>query len=355
MRGSGCLRPLLISLGVVLLFLGMLVIRHRDVVHTMWRNATAMGRGAAWVERLKTPDDLFLAIESGALRGSILVLDGNGSEMLMLHADSTRPVFGVTRLDVLHETTLSVQCGRIDLEEVIPVSQLEELCLPLSGEEGACTMGLQTDSLTVEQIVRRMMVERDQAAQDWLILHLSADSDRTQRCPGARRQLPAPVLVLMLGALEGGALGTNQWEGQIARFQRDAHWRRDRRHAMGSGGTRLGIREQEALASEFLHRGTARRYAEMMLHRVQSPETVVWPDAQGFRDGEIASVGGAFPGVISLAAGWAPPDGRPHRSAVLLLEGLPTAAFTHLIRTGMDRALLLDVLSNPRRSSGTAE
>ncbi len=356
MRGSGCLRPLLVSMGVVLLFFAVLAVRHRDVVRSMWQNARAMGRSAAWTGLLKSPDDLYAALRMGTLRGSVVVLEGKDAVLLDLHADSVRTVFGVTRLDVLDRVLRAVECGGLDPEQTLSASLVEELFLPISQGTDPPRPGTRAETVHVREIVRRMMVEHDQAAQDWLILHLAADSIKAG-CHEAHADLPTPFLALLLGTLEkqpgrngtGPPRSSEAFSALVERFRSDPNWRSSRRQMMQSAGSRFSIQQQEALAARAFHHGTVRRYARLLQARLETSALGIWPDAGTLIAGGVISVGGAFPGVISLAAGQVPENGRPIRTAVLLLEDLPTAAFYHLIRTGMDRALLLDLLAQPER------
>jgi hypothetical protein len=60
----------------------------------------------------------------------------------------------------------------------------------------------------------------------------------------------------------------------------------------------------------------------------------------------VGSIGGATPGLISLA-GYAERAGdAPPRVVVLLLERLPMAVFYHLLQTGLDKGFHLQLLGD---------
>ncbi|MEF8940781.1 MAG: hypothetical protein V5A22_13125 [Salinivenus sp.] len=75
-------------------------------------------------------------------------------------------------------------------------------------------------------------------------------------------------------------------------------------------------------------------------------ERTINADSVGLSLRAVASIGGATPGLISLAGYARREEDAPPRVMVLLLERLPMAVFYHLLQTGLDKGLLLRVLGD---------
>jgi hypothetical protein len=141
------------------------------------------------------------------------------------------------------------------------------------------------------------------------------------------------------------------------RLRRDSAFRRAERRRLSRRGSGLSLRRQRSLAQRTAPRGTAAGYAALLARAAAGSLDVVGDSLRAYlerpvpRDSvamplrAVGSVGGATPGLISLA-GYARRPGAPPRVAVLLLEGLPMGVFYHLLRTGLDKGFQLRVLGD---------
>jgi hypothetical protein len=170
---------------------------------------------------------------------------------------------------------------------------------------------------------------------------------------------PPQARIDSLAGLSRGALAARAY-GQMRRLRGDSSFRRTERQRLSEQGSMLSLREQRTLARLTAPRGTASAYADLLARIAQGSlvNATVADSLQQYlersfvRDSvalslqTVGSVGGATPGLISLA-GYAERTGdAPPRVAVLLLERLPMAVFYHLLQTGLDKGFHLQLLGD---------
>jgi hypothetical protein len=143
------------------------------------------------------------------------------------------------------------------------------------------------------------------------------------------------------------------------RVRADTAFRHRQYERLSTRGSGLTLRQQRAQGAQSLPRGTAGGYARLFetlaageagLPEAERMRTLlerpVSADSLGLSVRTVASLGGALPGVISLAGYARRADGRPPRVVVLLLEDLPMGVFYHLLQTGLDKGFQLRLFSD---------
>ena len=382
---QGCLKPLLISAGLLVLLGLALVVAYRDTFSLMLTNAQAMGEGAEVARALRSPEDVLSFIAAHPERVSLVAFDRRDeAEGIFYGPDAMRPVTGLPRLLALAEYRRQVEAGALDPQTSVPLDALEAYFLPgtdpsAHGRMMAALRG-QSDRehTTLAQIAEAMMRWNAGAATDLLLERLGrpalAALPGRLGLPTLAPPLPSSGLYLSwnnhtqtsapedrLAAIEHTP--PDVYAADVHRLtathQSDSAFRRRERERLTTSGTDLSLPQQRALAQHTFPHGTARTYAtlldRLLAGSLLTPDVGqamrpylerALPDSMGTSLEVIGSEAGSFPGLLSFA-GYAVRDDLPEgRVAVLLVEDLPISVFYHLLQTGLDRGFLLQLLGD---------
>lgn len=386
-RSAGCLRPLLISFGTIVVLGAGLVAVNWDTFRMIVANMTSMGEGAADANAIRSPDDLlaFVAEHDGA---SLVAFDvGQEDAGIRYRADVPRPLVHAPKLMLAAAFAERVASGAWDPEERIALAELGAYHLPGHGQDGHLrAVGalradgvVAGDSLPLEAVARSMVAYNDDAAADYLMERLGRDTVRTlpERwgLEAAEPPLPATGLVLTwhnhtmhstpeeridaFAQMSARDLEAQAYDlGGVVRT--DAAFRRKEIERLGQAGTDLTLAQQRTLAGLTLPAGTASAYADFMAGVAQghlAPDTVnvvlqgwleqpVPVDTSASSLTHLASKGGAFPGIITFVGYARRAHGLPPRVLVVLLDEVPIAVFYHLLQTGIDRGFAAQLLAD---------
>lgn len=370
-------RHLLVATGLLVVALAFLAARHWDTVTAMVDNAVTAQEGAAAVADLRTPDDWLAYLARRPEHVSLVVADvtAAGDTTVRLHRQGAtpRPAFSVDRLQVLAAYATARAAGRVDPARRIAVRQVAAYALPgvtAAGHRRAVQAlraqgRLDADSTAslaawVEAAVRH----GDRAAADWLMVHFGPETMAAARAMWglADSQAPRPLtgMVLRWRDVSSTASGRDTTSATAAlqaaaqRLQEPA-FREATHRRLAEDGTGLTLKAQRTMAQTLHPVGTAGDYARL-LARVAAPQTEAARHVQALLEQPvadtvrapfraIASVSGAYPGLVSFAGYVRRPDAPP-RVVVLLAEDVPLAVQYHLMQTGIDRAFVLRLLSD---------
>ena len=381
---QGCLRPLLISAGLLVVVVVVAALLNRETVSQLVANTQAMGEGAEIAGALLEPADVLDFVAEHPERVSLVAFDlGAEANGIFYGPDVRRPVAGLPRLLVLIEYLRQVQSGEIDPQTSVSLDTLEAAFLP--GADAAGLARVMADLRTpnrertaLGQIAEVMMRRNSAAATDLLISRLGrpALAALPERLGAAALGVPLPTSGLFLSWSPAASEATT--EERLAdlkqtppdvraseayrlaeRYRRDSTFRRRARERLTTRGSDLSLPEQRAFAEGTFPHGTARAYASV-LRRVLADSLLApglgqamrpyleraLPDSVGSSLETIGSEAGSFPGLVSFA-GFATRDDLPQaRVVVLLMDGLPLGVFYHLLQTGLDRGFLLQLLGD---------
>ena len=381
---QGCLRPLLISAGLLVVVVVVAALLNRETVSQLVANTQAMGEGAEIAGALLEPTDVLDFIVDHPGRVSLVAFDlGAEADGIFYGPDVRRPVAGLPRLLVLIEYLRQVESGEIDPQTSVSLDTLEAAFLPGADAAGLARVmaDLRTtnrERTTLGQIAEMMMQRNSAAATDLLISHLGrpALAALPERLGAAALGVPLPTSGLFLSWSPAASEATT--EERFAdleqtppdvradavfrlaeRYRRDSTFRQRARERLTTSGSDLSLPEQRAFAEGTYPRGTARAYASV-LRRALADSLLApglgqairpyleraLPDSVGTALEVIGSEAGSFPGLVSFA-GYATRDDLPQgRVVVLLMDRLPLAVFYHLLQTGLDRGFLLQLLGD---------
>lgn len=385
---KGIVRPLLLSTAVIGLFTVGVVGWYWDTFALMWENMTTMGEGHQIAAQMRGPDELLAFAEAYPERVSLVAFDVDAPEEgIRYGGDSSRAVVGLTRLLVLAEYAREVEAGRIDPDARLPLDEVSALVLPGAGggqhartRSALLTSGAVDGDSTVaiQQVADAMMRWNDQAATDLLVQRLDRDavSSLRTRLGFPRLDPPVPQSGLYLSWNHHGQttppeerLGEIEALGQEAYLRRvdalaqayrhDEGFRQRERGRLERRGTDLSLQQQRALAQATFPRGTAAGYARFvgqaltdslcssavsrrMLRFLDRPV----PDSVGVTLDVIGSAGGSFPGLISVVGYAHRAGGASPRVVALLMEDVPISVFYHLLQTGIDKGLVVQLLGD---------
>ena len=381
---QGCLRPLLISAGLLVVVVIVAALLNRETVSQLVANTQAMGEGAEIAGALLEPADVLDFIAEHPEQVSLVAFDlGDETDGIFYGPDVRRPVAGLPRLLVLAEYLRQVQAGELDPRTSVPLDTLEAAFLPGADAAGwarvlAQLQAVNRERATLEQIAEVMMAHNSAVATDLLIARLGrpALAALPERLGIEALDPPLPTSGLFLSwslsateavpeqrlaALEQIPPDVRASEAYrlAARYRRDSTFRRGERERLTTRGSDLSLPEQRAFAEQTYPRGTARAYASVLrraladsllapgLGQAMRPYLErALPDSVGSTLEAIGSEAGSVPGLVSFA-GYATRDDRPRgRVVVLLMDGLPLGVFYHLLQTGLDRGFLLQLLGD---------
>lgn len=387
---QGCLRPLLVSSGIMTLLFVVLVAVYWDTFALMFANMTSMGEGAETARAMRGPDDLLAYLADHPEDVSMAVYDVGAEDAgLFVHAEAPRPVAGLTRLLVLAEYARQAEAGVLDSSATVPLSDLRRRVLP-GTDQGAHARAVAAwrdagalgpdSTLTLAQAAGAMMTHHDNAAADLLIERVTRDSLRALAArlglPALDAPFPNAGLYLSwnnhtmetppedrLAAYEGmDAADYDALVQDLATVYRtDDAFHAAETARLTEQGTDLSLREQRALAQATFPRGTAAAYADLLARALS--DSLVSPavsrrvvaalerplaDTTGALTlRAVGSESGSFPGLVSFAGFARRRDADAPRVAVLLVRGLPMSVFYHLMQTGIDKGLQVQLLGDP--------
>jgi hypothetical protein len=386
---SGCTKHLFIIAGLCGAVVAYGIVQNWSTFSLMVDNLTVMNEKAEQAESLRYPRDVLDYLAAHPDKASLVAYDvGAKADGIFYRADTARALTEVPQLLLMAEYARQVGAGQLAPTRPVPLDSLDVYALPGSGQRQHRTARqalidsgrVDPDStVALHAVARNAFQEDDPAAADWLMAHLGPAAVRQAparfRLPNSDPPLPNSGTQLLwtnhtqtassetridtLANLSPGALSSRAY-AQMERLRRDSTFRRTERQRLTQHGSGLSLREQRTLARYTAPRGTAAEYANLLARVAQGAliNATVADSLQPFversfaRDSvalsirTVGSVGGATPGLISLA-GYAKRAGdTPPRVVVLLLEGLPMAVFYHLLQTGLDKGFHLQLLGD---------
>lgn len=378
----GCGKHLLLISGLLCVVVAFGAVQNWSTVVLMVDNLTVMNEKAAQAEQIRYPDDLVDYLEAHPEQGSLVAYDvGEKEDGIFYGAATSRPLTGTPHLILLAEYARQVESGMIDPNRAVPPHEIDAYALPGAGrsrhrqvrERYIQNGHVQADStVPLRQIARGAFRNDDPAAADWLMAHLGPSTLRRAATsfgfPNSDPPLPQSGLHLFWNAnspSEGPSRRSRDQlvervYDQMGRLTEESGFRRTQRDRLARRGSGLSLRDQRTFAHRTAPRGTAAEYAPF-LQRVATSSLDRPPVAQRMqtyleRSAEadsldlsvrtVGSMGGATPGLISVA-GYARRDGNaPPRVVVLFLEELPMAVFYHLLQTGLDKGFYLRLMGD---------
>ncbi len=362
----GCGQTLLISFGVLLLFVLAMAAWHRGTVAMMFDNMLSMSEGADAAETLRAPEDVIEYLARHPGETSLVVFDTERPEAgLYFQAEAARPVVGISRLLILAEFARQAAEGTLDGAARVDPEALAAYDLRARSAAAQDTLPA---CLTLSDVVHRMMQKGDQAAADLLLRRLGRENlaalpNRLGLGAGARAPLPQSGTHLswypatLTEATLAGASAATYADSVYAlteRLEADSVFREEAVALRRGGQASLSLSRQRALAAATYPQGTAAAYAALLNglladslfsdEAVRLMRSAVERPLPGDAEGAIGSKAGSFPGLISFA-GYVRHTDRPGgRVVVLLMEDLPTAVFYHFLQTGLDNVFELRLL-----------
>jgi hypothetical protein len=379
--------------GLLLLAFGIVVARNWTTFALIYDNMTAMNEGKHIAQQVRYPSDLLTYMADHPERVSLVAYDvGAPSEGIFYQAEEPRSMVSVPNLMLLAEYARRTAEGQLRPDRRVPLMAIDPYVLPGAGaaqhqqarahwrERG----WLDADStVAFQHIVRAIAQFNDRASTDWLISELG------------RSQVEALPAQLGLGStapprpLSGTHLSWNHHaasrpvEARLAAYQsmapdtyvdrvyqlthrlrQDTMFRSQEQERLRQRGTDISLRQQRAFAQATYPHGTAAAYAQWMerLALDASPsdsasafvrrhlERVVRVDSiqQGEAEAPmiIGSKAGALPGVVSFVGYVRHGDDRPPRVVAVFMEDVPIGLFYHLMQTGIDRGLYVQLLTD---------
>lgn len=379
---------MLVSAGLIGLFSLVLVGVYWDTFALMFENMTAMAEGREIASEMRGPDDLLAYVEAHPEHVSLVAFDVDERDVGIFYGeDSLRPVVGLPSLLVLAEYARQVEAGALDPEARVPLGELHRHVLP--GTDGGqhrraraalvAAGAVDADSTVALRDVADAMVRwSDNAAADLLLGRLGPGAldallAREGRLP-IEPPLPQSGLYLSwnnhasatppearLRAIQ--ALAEPAYAEEVntlaVAYREDPGFRQREVDRLEQQGTDLSLRQQRALAHATFPQGTARGYAHLVARALQdslvSPAVSRHvlsvldrpvPDSVGVNLDVIGSQGGSFPGLISFVGYARRADAGGPRVVALLMDEVPMSVFYHLLQTGIDKGLVVQLLGD---------
>ena len=341
----GCAHHVAIVAALLALAAVAYLARHQDAAARLWSDQLSLREGVSDAHALASPADLLAWVEAHPEHASLVVLDADGTERVAYTADRPRRV---PSLPDLWTVAAWAQHPRLQLPGAGPREPhvLPEMLDVRRLEPAPAT----ADTLSVSALIGRT-VAGDGAAASLLLAAVGPARADTQAA-AYESEGPLPLEGLRLAWAEGDAAGTTSHllSGRLAG---DARYREEARARFASGTEALSLREQRAVAAASFPRGTARGYARLLTdalgRRLGTPEVAerfldatALPSSDSLR---LGAKGGGFPGHLAFAAWSEAPGASGGRAAVLLLNDLPIGLFYHLSQTGLDAALVLELVT----------
>ena len=371
-RSWGCGTHLLVIGAMVLVGLSIAVGRNWETVALMADNVTVMGEGAAEAEQLRYPRDLVDYLAAHPERASLVAYDMGAPEQgVWYRAERERPVVQLAQLRLLAAYARAVAAGRMDSTHRVSLDSVAVYAVPGAARQAYTTTRgrwaergvLRADStVPIRAVARAAFRHDDPAAADALLAAVGRSAVDTLGwgAPGAM-PLPQPRSGRQLAwMLSDGADPTrDQVYRLFERVRGDSAFRQRHYARIATRGSGLTLRQQRQQGAQDLPRASAGGYARLLgalatgrggpsaatTHMQTLLETDVQADSLGLSVHTVATIGGALPGVVSVA-GYARRPDRPPRVVVLLLEDLPMGVFYHLLQTGLDKGFQLRLFSD---------
>ena len=370
-RSWGCGTHLLVIGALVLAGLGIAVGRNWEAVTLMADNVGAMGEGAAQAEQLRYPRDLVDYLAAHPERASLVAYDVGAPEAgVWYRADERRPVVRLAQIRLLAAYIRERAAGRLDTTRRVPLDSVARYAMPGAAAQSFAETRrrwaergvLRPDStVALPTVARAAFRHNAPAAVDALLAALgrAAVAEPAPELPEGATAVPRPRSGLQLSWMHTSgdtiAAPVDRAYQMVARLRADTSFRRRQYERLSTRGSGLTLRQQRARGAQSLPRGTAGGYARLFgrlaagtlgtparADRMEALlERPVPNDSLGLSVHTVAGLGGALPGVLSLAGYARRSDGRPPRVVVLLLEDLPMGVFYHLLQTGLDKGFQL--------------
>ena len=370
-RSWGCGTHLLVLGALVLAGLGIAVGRNWEAVTLMADNVGAMGEGAAQAEQLRYPRDLVDYLAAHPERASLVAYDVGAPEAgVWYRADERRPVVRLAQIRLLAAYIRERAAGRLDTTRRVPLDSVARYAMPGAAAQSFAETrrrwaergALRPDStVALPTVARAAFRHNAPAAVDALLAALgrAAVAEPAPELPEGATAVPRPRSGLQLSWMHTSgdtiAAPVDRAYQMVARLRADTSFRRRQYERLSTRGSGLTLRQQRARGAQSLPRGTAGGYARLFgrlaagtlgtparADRMEALlERPVPNDSLGLSVHTVAGLGGALPGVLSLAGYARRSDGRPPRVVVLLLEDLPMGVFYHLLQTGLDKGFQL--------------
>jgi hypothetical protein len=345
-------------------------------VTLMADNVGAMGEGAAQAEQLRYPRDLVDYLAAHPERASLVAYDVGAPEAgVWYRADERRPVVQLAHGRLLAAYVRERAAGRLDTTRRVPLDSVARYAMPGAAAQSFAETrrrwaergALRPDStVALPAVARAAFRHNDPAAADALLAVLGRATVAAPMdwLPNGATAMPRPRSGLQLSWMRPSADTTtapvDRAYRTFARLRADTAFRRRQYERLSTRGSGLTLRQQRMRGAQSLPRGTAGGYARVFEqvatgtggpsvpagHMHALLERPVSTDSLGLSVRAVASLGGALPGVISLAGYARRSDGRPPRVVVLLLEDLPIGVFYHLLQTGLDKGFQLRLFSD---------
>jgi hypothetical protein len=375
-RSWGCGTHLLVVGTLVLVGLGIAVGRNWKAASMMVDNMTAMGEGAAEAEQLRYPRDLVDYLAAHPDRASLVAFDVDAPEEgVWYRADRERPVVRLAQTRLLATYAEQRAAGRLNTTRRLPLDSVAVYAMPGAAEQSFAQTrrrwaergALRPDStVALPAVARAAFRHDDPAAADALlsVLGRAGVAEPGAWVPKGAAAVPRPRSGLQLSWMhpppDTTTAPVDRAYRMFARLRADTAFRHRQYGRLSTRGSGLSLRQQRARGAQSLPRGTADGYARLFARiatgaagapeQAESMQSLlerpVSADSLGLSVRTVASLGGALPGVISLAGYAHRTDGRPPRVVVLLLDDLPMAVFYHLLQTGLDKGFQLRLFSD---------
>lgn len=377
----GCGTHLLIAFGLFVVAVGVIAYQNRDTVSMMWANVTAMNEGMALTEELRYPEDVLDYLAAHPESTSLVAYDvGRAGQGIAFQAEDTRAMVNLSNIVVLAAYADAVASGTLDAAERVPVADISRRTLPgVNAQPHQRTLeywesegALDADStIAVSDLVQAVARFNDDPSFDWLIDELGrpALEAQTTAMGFSVDALPMPKSGLYLEWAEAAPalrsrsgttqpVSTEAVYAAASRYAADTTYAGEVRDRFRTQGTNLTLSDQRLMAQGTLPKTTAQAMGDV-LGRMASA-TPPDPQAEAFAMLDrsagldtltvgierVASKGGAMPGVISFAGVAHYAEDRPPRVVVVFMEDVPLAVFYHLLQSGLDQGLGLQLLGD---------
>ena len=347
----------------------------------MFDNASSMNEGAQVAQDIRSPDDLLTYIAAHPKQASLVAYDVNApTEGVFYQADAVRTATRIPVLQLMAGYAERVAQGGIRPERRVSLDSLAVFSLPGVTQsnheqmEDALRKAERVDAertVTLNDAMTRIAQTGGRTASDWWMAQQGRPAVEAlpQQLQLSNSTPPRPLTGLAL--LGRGASAetlsdvssrtiTQRTFALAQRLRRDTTFRKAQYRDLDRDGSSLTLEEQRTLALRTYPHGTARDYATLVegiaTGRTPSPNAasllhdllerpVTVPDSVAVPFTHVATYGGATPGVMSFV-GYARYPDRPPRVVAMLLDDLPLAVMYHLLQTGIDKGLQLQLLGD---------
>ena len=366
-------RHLLIAGALLVAAFAFIAARNWGTIATMVDNAATLNEGSQAAAAIRSPGDLLDYFAAHPEQVSLVAFDlGAGDAGLRHRADTLRALVTAPRLQLLAAYAQRTHAGTLDPDRPVGLDSVGVFALPgvtaKAHERAVASLHAEGEAppraVPLWRLVRMVARHNDGAAADWLWAHLGAEA--LQDLPGtlglaaSGPPQPATGRTLAWRRNREGASWT-QMASLTRRLQTDAAFRHAQAEQLAAQGAQLRLDAQRRLAQSTFPTGTAADYAALLariadgslaaspvadtLQRLLERPLAAPGDSAATPFTAVASMSGAFPGVLSFV-GYAHRPDAPTRVVVLFADGLPLAVMLHLMQTGIDKGFELQLLSD---------